>query len=181
MLMARQKTSWIHSLYDRCGQLQSTLWEIHKVAQCFYKGIHNQEEGLDLQESVKRKQCWVFDQVKGMLNPRLIPDLIRPITEEEVSSTIKELKKQRTPSPNGILVEFYASFSDLVVPLLARMYQEGWFIGDQLPPGILLGDITLIPKGGDQERIENKRPITPLNVIYNCFAKVWKICLLKVA
>lgn len=41
-----------------------------------------------------------------------------------------------------------------------------------LPPEILQGDITLIPKSGDQEWIENKRPITLLNVVYKIFAKL---------
>lgn len=42
-----------------------------------------------------------------------------------------------------------------------------------LPWEFLVGDIVLLPKKGNKEHIEKKRPITLLNIVYKIFAKVW--------
>lgn len=70
------------------------------------------------------------------------------------------------------LLIFLSTFANIIIPLIPCMCQEGW-ANAILPPGILQGDITLIPKTKDQEQIENKRPITLLKVVYNFFTKLW--------
>lgn len=155
MLMARKKSSRIQSFYDNEGQLKSALQDIHKVAQLFYKSIFSQEEGSPmLQDEVRQKRQWVFEQAKDIINPGLIPKLIQLITEAEVSAAVKDLQQQRMPGLDGFPMEFFSPFIDLVIPMITKMFQEGWAAGE-LPPDILQGDITLIPKAGDQELIEN--------------------------
>jgi hypothetical protein len=82
--------------------------------------------------------------------------------------------------PDGIPSEFYQIFAALVVPLLVKVFNKAWELGE-LPQVFFCGDIVLLPKKGDAAELNNKRPITLLNTKYKLFAKVWQRRLTPIA
>lgn len=93
---------------------------------------------------------------------------------------MQQLPKGKTLGPNGLPVEFFCIFHDLVIKLLVDIYNIARNEGI-LPNDFLLGDIILLPKRGDQRYLEKKRPITLLNTKYKIYAKVWQNRLVVVA
>lgn len=108
-----------------------------------------------------------------------LPILIKSITKEEVSTTLKESRKQRTLGSDGIPTEFFCTFVDIVIPLLTHMFQEEWHVG-QLPLDILQGDITLIPKLVSGSTLEINDQLLYQSIFYKIFTKLWPNRLTKV-
>lgn len=95
----------------------------------------------------------------------------RDVTTREVKEALKHSQPGKAPGLDGIPVELYRRYSDVLIPLLASLYSA---IGMQevVPPGFLDGIITALPKGGDATLPANYRPITLLNTDYRVLAKV---------
>lgn len=93
------------------------------------------------------------------------------ITKQEIINAISSLKKDKTPSPDGIPAEFYQANIGWISLDLLDLYNEAFNKGS-LGSIINRGIIKLIPKEGDKTNIKNWRPITLLNVSYKILAKV---------
>ncbi|KAI8521366.1 hypothetical protein Bbelb_011200 [Branchiostoma belcheri] len=94
----------------------------------------------------------------------------RPLSSEELLSTIKGVANNKTPGSDGLPKEFYYKFWDLVGLDILEVFNEG--LGD----GLLAvsqrqGIITLLDKAWDPLDPANKRPISLLNVDYKILAK----------
>lgn len=63
------------------------------------------------------------------------------------------MPKGRIPSPDGLPMELFCIFFDLVIHFLVDIYNKACREGS-LPDGFLLGDIILLPKKGNQLLIE---------------------------
>jgi hypothetical protein len=84
------------------------------------------------------------------------------------------MAKGRSPSPDGILTEFYSKFWDTLGAEFTTMLQQAIAQG-ALSAGMIASLITLLPKEGDRERLANWQPITLLNSSYKIFAKVLQV------
>jgi exonuclease III len=93
------------------------------------------------------------------------------ITTVEVKKALKHSKPGKAPGLDGIPVELYRRCSDIITPLLARLY-TAIARAQQLPAGFLDGVISTIHKAGDHAQLGNYRPITLLSTDYRILAKV---------
>lgn len=84
----------------------------------------------------------------------------------------------RSPGPDGVLVEFYSQFWDLIGEEFTAMLETSIDNG-RLPRGMNKGLVILLPKDGDWELLRNWQPITLLNTSYKVFAKTLKLWLRK--
>ena len=76
---------------------------------------------------------------------------------------------EKSQSVDGIIIEFYQQFWDLLKDLLIDMFNECYDLGS-LPDSMRTAIISLIFKKGDQENLDNYRPISLTNTDYRILA-----------
>lgn len=100
-----------------------------------------------------------------------------PITEAEIRKAISSMKNEKSPGYDGLPVEYYKAFADIVVPVLQRVYQE-MFDKGRVAPTFNEAVISLIPKTGkDAADPSNFRPINLLNLDCKILTKILATCL----
>jgi hypothetical protein len=96
--------------------------------------------------------------------------LTRPFTLEELDATIRDMKNNTVPGPDGFSIEFFKAFWPLIKGDIKEML-------DKLHAGQLelwrlnYGVIILLPKVKPAINIKQFRPICLLNVIYKIITK----------
>ena len=105
--------------------------------------------------------------------------LTRPFTLEEVDLTIKQMKNNTAPGPDGFSIEFFKAFwpsiREDIKEMLDNLYDghlELWRLN--------YGVITLIPKVKPAMTVKQFRPVCLLNVIYKIITKTLTIRLTSV-
>ena len=122
-------------------------------------------------ESVKK--C--LDTLRDANSKRVLAPTARAcdedITEHEVSDTMRELPLGKSPGPDRLPNKFYKTFSALLAPILAKIFNEARKQGE-LPPTCLEGLISVLYKKKDREDPRNYRPITLLNNDYKILTRI---------
>lgn len=91
----------------------------------------------------------------------------------EITDAVNSMKLKKSPGSDGLTVEFYLCFWDLIKDHLLSMYNE-CINRQEMTTTMKQGLITLIPKPGkDPLTIENWRPISLLNVDYKILAQAY--------
>jgi hypothetical protein len=100
--------------------------------------------------------------------------------EEEVRKAIFQMEHNKAPGPDGFPTEFYQTFWDTIKGDLLELF--GFLHAGQLELFRLnFGEIILLPKVNEAERIQQYRPIFLLNISFKNFTKVATIRLNTVA
>lgn len=100
--------------------------------------------------------------------------LERRITADEIAVAIDDLKRGKSPGPDGLGADFYKAFKYEVAPILAAILDDA-YERKRLPPSFLSTHTVLIPKTDDRDtlkRVTAYRPISLANVDYKIFMKV---------
>src|SRR5438128_12338359 len=96
--------------------------------------------------------------------------LTAPFTEDEVWKAVFQMEHNKAPGPDGFPAEFYQNFWEVIKPDLMELF--GFLHAGQLDLFRLnFGEIILLPKINDAERIQQYRPICLLNVSFKIFTK----------
>ena len=93
---------------------------------------------------------------------------------------IFQMEHNKAPGPDGYPVEFYQHFWDDIKADLIELFQD-WQFGQLELFRLNFGEIVLLPKVLEAERIQQYRPICLLNVSFKIFTKVATIRLNSVA
>jgi hypothetical protein len=92
-------------------------------------------------------------------------------SEEEVRRAIFQMEHNKASGPNGFLTEFYQTFWGTIKGDLIDLFS--CIHAGQLELFRLnFGEIVLLPKVNEAERIQQYRPISLLNVSFKNFTKV---------
>ena len=95
------------------------------------------------------------------------------ITDEEISTAVKQLKNSRTPDSDGIPIDFYKIFWSKIKELFCQVVRETYTRG-HLHKTALFGIINLIPKVNRDSRVlKNLRPISLLNSDFKVMEKMF--------
>jgi hypothetical protein len=106
--------------------------------------------------------------------------LSAPYSEEEIRKAVFQMEHNKAPGPDGFPAEFYQTFWDTIKNDLLQLFHE--LHSGQLDLfRINFGEIILLPKVNDADRIQQFRPICLLNVSFKIFTKVATIRLNSVA
>jgi len=120
--------------------------------------------------NVSMQNIFVNNACDG-LNAQQHEMIQKQIKLKELTLAIKQLKKGKSPGPDGISNEFYIFFFKKVKePLLKTLnyiYQNNK-LNEQFSNGV----VTLVHKKGDPSKIENYRPITLLNCDYELLSRI---------
>ncbi|GBG83590.1 hypothetical protein CBR_g37311 [Chara braunii] len=145
--------------------------DLCKYAAFYYQDIltsRRPEEGADTNLATNSSH---WQNLKARLPQHGRLDLDKPITEEEVRTTLSTMAKGKVPGDDGLPVEFYSIFWQSIGKDLVRIYNEV-LIGGKLPKNACNGIISVLYKKGDKSEIRNWRPISLLNVAYKILAKI---------
>ena len=131
----------------------------------YYKDLFgpSSETTLEMDESI----CHDIQQVSAAENEFLTS----AFTEEEIRTAIFQMKHNKSPGPDGFPAEFYQFFWDMLKSDLVQLFNE--LHAHRLDISRLnFGEIILLPKIKDANRIQQYRPICLLNVSFKIFTKV---------
>ena len=106
--------------------------------------------------------------------------LTAPYSEEEVKKAVFQMELNKAPGPDGFPAEFYQNFWDVIKVDLLHLF-SCLHVGQLELFRLNFGEIILLPKINEAERIQQYRPICLLNVSFKIFTKVATLRLNTVA
>jgi len=144
---------------ERITDPQQILNTIRQHYTKLFQSMHPQVLAADF-------QYFFQDELIPKLTEEEVEALEAEITIEECTSALENMQEGKTPGSDGLTVEFYKKFWNLLKDLLFQCYtlsgQEA-----HLPASLSRGIIRLLPKPNKNPLlIQNWRPITLLNVDY---------------
>ena len=166
-LRKRESDRAIHRVKSEEGTPLTSHRHINDMFRRFYDDLYNSKAHV---------QPEVADQFLDAcdlptLEQRDRDSLEKDITCEEIKKTINSQNNGKSPGPDGMCNEFYKKFSNMLAPILLRMYRKAYEVG-MLPPTLNEATITVIPKKGkDLEQVGSYRPVSLLNTDQKIIAK----------
>ena len=156
----------MQAIFDNEGNLTHNQHEILCIQTDFYKSLYSKDSNIhfSLTRDVQKE--------KG-LNELEKSTCEQALSEGEVFDDMMTLRSGRTPGVDGLTIEFYGKFYNVLKVPLLNMYNFAIESG-LLPLSTRRGAISLLPKKGKDGRyVKNKRPLTLLNNDYKILAKAW--------
>jgi hypothetical protein len=169
----RHRKKLIHSLVQEEGTIEGHE-QLKSYITNYYKGLFGEPEECDL--SMDENRIDDIPQVSAEENALLTA----PYSEEEVKKAIFQMEHNKAPGPDGFPAEFYQKFWDIIKTDLMELFGE-LHSGQLELFRINFGEIILLPKVNEAERIQQFRPICILNVCFKKFTKTATIRLNSVA
>jgi hypothetical protein len=93
------------------------------------------------------------------------------ITIEEIRMSIRKVKNNMSPEPDGIPVEFLKLLDDDGLELIRNILNNCWE-NEIMPDEMELAELVTLYKKGNVEDPANYRPIALLNTIYKLYAAI---------
>ena len=156
------------SLKNSRGREVFDIQGIIKVVEEYYKELYTPGE---VRQSIMNLFLNSIRPVDGC--DALMNALMQPISLEEIWDAIVSFINNKSPGPDGITAEFYKIVFSVIKHDLRRVLNQ-FLNGHKIPAKSKAGLITLVPKVGPVNEIENYRPISLLNTDYKIFTKILK-------
>jgi exonuclease III len=167
----KSTASHITELVDKQGQVQTSQVALQQVCQEYYSTLYTARTEMPITNGAK------FQTLRYLLD-RLTPEmkckLQKPIGLGELKRAIDLMCTGKSPGPDGIVLEFYREFWQLIGKEYLQMVLAS-VRNQEFPPGVTSGMIALLHKGGERKTLTNWRPITLLNLSYKIFAKALQL------
>lgn len=97
--------------------------------------------------------------------------LTKVVTYDEIRATIKSMARGKSPGPDGLNVEFYLFYWDIIKEPLFKAISH-FFSNAHFPKAWGQTFIVLIPKSDNPISVLDFRPISLCNVSYKIIAKL---------
>jgi hypothetical protein len=169
----RHRKKHIYSLIQEEGMIEGQE-QLKSYITNYYKNLFGEpdEGNFTMDESRTEDIPQVSVEENGVLTA--------PYSEEEVRKAIFLMEHNKAPGPDGFPAEFYQTFWDTIRADLMALFSS-LHAGQLELFRLNFGEIILLPKVNEAERIQQYRPICLLNVSFNFFTKVATIRLNTVA
>ena len=161
-------------VHDSDGNEVSSRADLDRVHVEFYTQLFSEEAvHITCQEHL-------FLQLDSKLTPEESLSCDGPISPPELIESVKSLVPNKSPGPDGLTLEFYLTFWQLLAPLLHRLYNFSYT--EQSLPESLQASVTrlIFKKRGNVKDLKNWRPISLLNVDYKILSKAITLRLSRV-
>ncbi|KAJ3614342.1 hypothetical protein NHX12_017916 [Muraenolepis orangiensis] len=154
----------IHSLLSGTGQEITEPSQIRRRAVSFYSTLYasEYEEGETLSEGFWDGLPQVSEEANSQLEG--------PLTIQELQTALQGMQGRRAPGIDGLSVEFYKAYWDVLSNDLLDVFNESLASGS-MPVSCRRAVITLLPKKGNLQDIKNWRPVSLLCVDYKLLSK----------
>ena len=162
----RQNKNVISTLRGKTNKLVHSAEDILNECKEFYKDLYqsNKPSKEDIQQ-------YLADIEKVELNEEEKQACDVMITGKECKEALINMKKGKSPGIDGLPVEFYLTFWEILEAHLIRVYNEA-FTEQELSYSQNLAVLTLLHKKGDKTNLQNYRPVSLLNSDYKILAAV---------
>lgn len=140
----------------------------------FYSTLYSKEVNTDCAIQDVFLEC-----IQNKLSCSDRATLEGPFSLGEIKSAIHSMGCNKSPGVDGVSVEFYRDYFDLLGTDLLEVYNEVFDFGE-LTASQRTGVITLLPKKGDLQDPSSWRPISLLTIDYKIIAKVLQARLSRV-
>jgi len=98
---------------------------------------------------------------------------LEPPTLKEITQVIKQMKKNKSPGPDGIPMELFKEMDvDNLTTVLSII--RNWWQKEDMPEELLHAKVALLYKKGDPSDMDNYRPISLLQTFYKILAALIK-------
>jgi hypothetical protein len=160
----RHRKKLIHSLVQDEGLIEGQE-QLKSYITSYYKGLFGAPEESDVSMDESR-----IDDIP-QVSPEENAILTSPYSEVEIRKAVFQMEHNKAPGPDGFPAEFYQSFWDIIKLDLLDLFAE-LHKGQLDLFRINFGEIILLPKVTDAERIQQYRPICLLNVCFKISQKL---------
>ena len=145
------------------GLLTDTKSDLMDFIECFYRSLYDS----------KNPDNTATEHVLNFLEKTVLDceHLNDDFTLLEMEDSLKLFKRGRSPGEDGLPLEFYLTFWDLLAHDLLTVFKDLERL-PRLPASFRVGIVTLLYKKGDRTDIRNWRPVTLLNFDSKLFSKV---------
>lgn len=104
---ARRAKNSIWNIEDGAGGFLHSQQDISVEASRFFQNLYKRSDNDALYS------LWAMEQLPEMFDDVANEQFIKPISEDELLDTIKKLKRDKSPGPDGLPIEFFSHFYDL--------------------------------------------------------------------
>ena len=160
-------------IYDSLGVKVFSRDEIERAHIDFYSSLFS-EEPVDL----SFQNDLLFSHSRH-LSPHQASLCEGVVTIDESSFAVKNMNTNKSPGPDGLTVEFYRKFWNLLSPYLVRVY-NACFEAGEMCDSMKMSNTRVIFKKGDWMSLKSWRLISLLNVDYKICSKAISVRLSKV-
>lgn len=146
--------------------------EIAEAFAEYYKDLYND---FELNSTENKTQVFLKKLNLPSLSAEEASEMIQPITVQEISDTIKNLKNNKSPGTDGFPGEFYKVFAREITPVLCGVFNYALASGDS-PKTWSEAIISVLHKEGkDPTSCEGYRPVSllcnDLKILTNIMAR----------
>ncbi len=169
----RQESNCIRGLISESGYVTSS----EGILDCCHKFYSS----LYMAEQVNGKdQDTLLDLLDCPLDEEGVASCDRPISQDELTTALNGMKCNKSPGIDGLTVEFYRKFWDVIKPLFHKII-SCIHQSNELSRSMKKGIISLFyKKRGDKLNLKNYRPISLLCVDYKLLSRVLALRLKQV-
>ena len=156
--------NFVYSVYNSAGAEVSDRAGLMNAHEEFYTNLFSREE-IDLftqQELFSNLSFHLCEEDRDLCEGLL--------SLPEITTALGNMSKNKSPGPDGLSVEFYSKFWNLLGPILLEVINSCYADSD-LCDSMKTSNTRLVFKKGDRKSLKNWRPISLLNVDYKICSK----------
>ncbi len=157
------KGGGILKLRKEDGTTAETTAEIKEIIEQYYENLYTEKP---TKEDIMTE---VLNFMENKVEDSVL--LSQDFTILELDKCIKSFKKGKSPGEDGLPLDFYLTFWDILAPDLLAVFKDFERL-ERLPDSFRTGIVTLLYKKNDKTDLRNWRPITLLNFDCKLFSKL---------
>lgn len=158
----------ISSLESPSGAVTSDPCEILNIFCAFYQDLYSTHTEVNIIDI----EAYLSSIPLPTLSAADRESLDSPITVQEILDSISSFQPAKSPGSDGLPIEFYKEYSELLAPRLLAVYLHAFHTGE-LPVSMREAIIVVLPKPGKNPLLcDSYRPISLLQSDIKILAKI---------
>ena len=162
----KQNKKHIKLLKNKQGKTLTTDSEILQDCKKYFQNLYTKQNTCEITQNLLLKH--ITNKITNEQNNTLT----KQIEITEIKEAIQSMENSKSPGIDGIPIEFYKEFIEIIKKDLLKIFNEILFTNKKTPTTWNQAMITLIPKKGDTDYLKYWRPISLLCVDYKILTKI---------